>query len=529
MRSTGFKGAIALPIMLMCGACQASDPSPQVGFYKLDDQRITGTTDVTSPSAGGTGLQILVTVDTAGSVTDAQVLDNFEKLDEKPGLAAVRGWTFHPQSFEGKPVTAVGMVTVNYHAPEIPADTGVPFPDPAGKPIEIGLDRGACFGTCPDYHVTIAGDGTVRFTTDQGHFAGSAAQVHLQYNGNNVLLPGSHTAHIDPKAVAALLDQFRAAHFFGLKKEYVAGVTDNPTQRLSLTIGDQQKVVTDYVGSWVGMPRAARDLEDAIDTTAGTARWVDGNAETLATLEAEGFDFHSKASAEFAAAAAMRMAGYDPPKEIDALLLGLIDKGLRLDAPIGKTSVGAMLVAAAASAGDEKLFDVLARRGQLRAMEKDELSQSFVHNRSSPAIARARVAAGADPRTTGSNGNALNDLNGMAMACGGDDRKLVAMVKTLIDLGVPIEARSEIGWTPLMGCDSPEVARLLIGHGTNVNAKDKDGTTPVLATDDDRVALVLLRAGADPHVRIKEGSLRDQAIKQHMPATLAWLDAHGIR
>lgn len=529
MRPKSIRVACALPIMLLGSACHASGTAPKVGFYKLDDQRISGTTEVTSSASDGIGLQFVVTVDTSGNVVDADVLDNFQHLDPNPGLEAVRKWKFRPQSFDGHPVTAVGTVTIDYHAQEVPADPGVPFPDPAGKAVEIGLDRSACFGTCPDYRVTISGDGIVRFTTDQAHFAGAAGEVHLHFNGNNVLWPGAHVAHVDPKAVAALLDQFRAAHFFALKKEYVASVTDNPTQRLSLRIGDQQKVVTDYVGSWVGMPRAASDLENAIDKVAGTARWVEGNGDTLSELEAEGFDFRSKAAAELAGAAAMRMTGYNPPAQTDVLLLGMIDKGLPLDAPVAKTTVGAMLVAAAAAAGDETLFNRLAERGRIVTMTRDELDQAFLRNRCSPTIARALVHAGADPKATARNGGALNDLSAMTRACGNDDAKVVEMVRTLIELDVPLESRSWIDWTPLMGCDSPEVARLLIEHGANVNAKDKDGMTPVLATDDDRVALILLRAGADPHVRTKEGSLRDQAIKQHMPATLTWLDAHDIR
>jgi len=79
-----------------------------------------------------------------------------------------------------------------------------------------------------------------------------------------------------------------------------------------------------------------------------------------------------------------------------------------------------------------------------------------------------------------------------------------------------------------MGCNSPELARLLLAHGANPNARDKDGTTPLLSTDDDRVALILLRSGADPRAKDENGTVRAQAVKGRMPATIAWLDAHGI-
>jgi ankyrin repeat protein len=105
---------------------------------------------------------------------------------------------------------------------------------------------------------------------------------------------------------------------------------------------------------------------------------------------------------------------------------------------------------------------------------------------------------------------------------------MIELARTLIALGVPLEARDNLGWTALMGCDSPELAQLLLSHGANPNARAKDGTTPVLATDDDRVAVILLRAGADPLARNDQGSVRSNALKSAWPATIAWLDQHGV-
>jgi hypothetical protein len=133
--------------------------------------------------------------------------------------------------------------------------------------VSIRLSRSGCFGSCPGYSVKIQGDGTI------------------SYKGNwYVLIEGEHTAHISPEAARQLLSRFRAANFFALKGEYRAGVTDNPTYSLELVVGSRKKVVTDYVGEWVGMPNSVTELEDAVDQAADSARWVTASSQTLAAM-----------------------------------------------------------------------------------------------------------------------------------------------------------------------------------------------------------------------------------------------------
>ncbi len=517
-----------LPCMAVGSASHGNDVPALLGVYKLDDQRLSGETAVIADEASFSDLNLLVTVDTTGRVIAAEPIDNFEKLDPAPALALVRGWTFRPQTFDGKPVNVVGRVGVTYRKRPIPADTAVPFP--AGNPADtlITLERGACFGSCPDYRVTVRGDGLVEFDTGDDHFKGTAAQVHLDYNGHNVLLPGRHTAHIDPAAAAGLIERFRAAHFFGLRKEYFYNATDNPTQVLTVRIGAASKTVTDYIGTSAGMPQEVRDLEQAVDAVAGTARWVDGNAQTLDELDAAHLDYRSRGAVALAAAAASKLGGYRPAEGVEALLLGLVNRGVPLDARINGQSLGTILVQAAATAGSEALFDKLAGRGALATVPHAILDQAFARVGCSPGIARALVKAGADPHLAGGDGTALTALRGSAPTCDARPDKMLEMARALIALGVPLEARDTLGWTALMGCDSPELARLLLASGADPRARDKEGTTTVLSTDDDRVALILLRAGADPRARNENGTVRAQAIKGHMPATLAWLDAHGI-
>ncbi len=127
----------------------------------------------------------------------------------------------------------------------------------ARGPVEITLSRSVCFGVCPDYSVTITGEGEVRYAGR--HFV-------------NVV--GEARATIAPAQVQALLARFDAIGFERLRDEYRASVTDNPTTIVTLTRGGRTKRVVDYVGVAAGMPESVRALQDEIDRVAGSARWV---------------------------------------------------------------------------------------------------------------------------------------------------------------------------------------------------------------------------------------------------------------
>jgi hypothetical protein len=121
------------------------------------------------------------------------------------------------------------------------------------EPIEITIERTACFGTCPEYTVTLKDDGTVT------------------YNGRQfVRVTGEHTWKIDPAAVRALASEMEAAGYFGLKDEYTALMTDHPTTRTSLTIGSRSKRIRDYISG----PQTLKDIEQRIDEVSGSKKYV---------------------------------------------------------------------------------------------------------------------------------------------------------------------------------------------------------------------------------------------------------------
>lgn len=123
--------------------------------------------------------------------------------------------------------------------------------------VEITLTRGVCYGFCPDYTVTITGDGQVR------------------YEGRRfVNVIGARTATIPREDVARLLARFDEIGFDQLRDSYRANVTDLPTYTVALTRNGRTKTVVDYGGPGAGMPRTVRDLQAEIDRVAGTAQWV---------------------------------------------------------------------------------------------------------------------------------------------------------------------------------------------------------------------------------------------------------------
>jgi hypothetical protein len=137
---------------------------------------------------------------------------------------------------------------------EAPAETP---PVNADSNVEIRLARGVCYGTCPDYTVTINGEGQVR------------------YEGRRfVNIVGERTATIPREDVTRLLARFDEIGFDNLRESYRGQVTDLPTYTVTLTRNGRTKRVVDYAGISAGMPESVRELQAEIDRVARTSQWV---------------------------------------------------------------------------------------------------------------------------------------------------------------------------------------------------------------------------------------------------------------
>lgn len=119
--------------------------------------------------------------------------------------------------------------------------------------VLITMERTVCFGTCPAYSLEIYGNGTV------------------VYEGYDfVAVEGRQTAQIPQESLRSLVGEFYRAGYFSLQDRYEQPVTDLPSTTTSITVDGKTKSVYRYGFG----PEKLVLLEDMIDETAGTERWV---------------------------------------------------------------------------------------------------------------------------------------------------------------------------------------------------------------------------------------------------------------
>jgi ankyrin repeat protein len=471
-------------------------------------------------------------IDSQGRVLDMQGIDEPVYLVTQV-RQAVKSVRYVPFTQNGRPVDAWAQDTFELIAtPRRPIQT-VPFPrtfDPAK--VVIQLARSGCFGTCPSYSVSIRGDGEVT------------------YNGrSSVSIPGPHSAHIDPSAVSALVERFRAANFLALQDSYRAGVTDNPTYCLSLNLSGKAKVVIDYVGEWVGMPPEVTQLEEAVDQVSDSARWVSASSDTPDAMRQAGISFASDQ-----ATLILRVA-------VEAGNIGtvrsLLEAGTPLDTPLPTTpgtpglfaarfsrSLPDLAIVSHSEPARLKMLQTVLASPAVRA-DKPGLQQALASTakHGDVDLARTLIASGADPsaRLTGDYDSKDETYLMLAAASGVwamlDDalarphniRAVDAQGHTaLVDMVWSAPQKEDI--FPLVdrllaaGADRSELDRVLldtcqpnwipglVARGGNINARDTEGNTPLFQSCSDEGVKAMLDAGADPALRNHAGKTAVEAI-----------------
>lgn len=91
---------------------------------------------------------------------------------------------------------------------------------------EVTMRRGACFGRCPEYTITVRKDGT------------------LEYNGTRNTMPlGTFQKNIGIEKAQALLQQFADFHADTCRAYYIARVADVPTLSFRITVNGKEQSI----------------------------------------------------------------------------------------------------------------------------------------------------------------------------------------------------------------------------------------------------------------------------------------------
>jgi hypothetical protein len=409
-----------------------------------------------------------------------------------------------------------------------------PFPTVDRGKLRISLTRSACYGTCPDYKVTIDGRGHVIFSTREDSLPG-APEARREFNPfPYVVAPGRREYRVDPKLVDALLQKFRDANFFELKDDYSAQITDNPTYAVVVDTGNGKKQVIDYVGRKAGMPAVVTQLEDAVDEVAQTGRWVSGANGLVEALEKERFDFHSEEAAQILVRS-IETGG-------DQTHVELISRGapLELPSPGGpyrtKGPFGSVALLTSIREGRATLFKELVRRGWLKRTNSQQVADTFVQSAAgcNPELADAAIAAGISVDTPSSHGgdgflseggdSALGSL-AQSYSCD-DEMNRLGTASRLLELGANPNQRDDAGKTAIFGVENLELLNLLLANGANTEAIDNKGNSSVYDTWTDEIVLRLLQAGASLKGSYEGKTLWEQMKERPMPKVKAWLADH---
>jgi hypothetical protein len=349
------------------------------------------------------------------------------------------------------------------------------------------LRNAGAFIHTPQYTLEVHGDGTVLF---DGEYL--------------VAFVGKHRGSIPQQNVDELIELLKQADLYSLSYGY-RPLGDGPGTNVSVVVSDpgtQSLAVTAMV---LHRPPTGEKLEDAIDRLAGSERWIKGNAETLAALEAEDWDFKSHEAAN----ALARLTAFGSSQSA----LDLVNAGVPLDGNVrhdGEENSCCPPLEFASSKGDLKLMQAVLNAG---AAANPEIMWRALYDSvygGSLEAFHLLLANGASVRA--------HDLGGRTLLMAAAFSGVPAMLKEILKSDRKVNAITEIpfipcqpeqnadqstadcppqpstdGLTALMeavspgdydrpreGLDRAEVIRLLLAAGAAVNARDTKGNTALL-------------------------------------------------
>jgi len=484
------------------------------------------------PRTSSLGLELVFIVSTDGRIVCMVGSEGYarkalnETAERYALLDAMQTWRFKPfLDDKGKPVQVLTLVMVpekidfHYHEdmPAAPASTAA-----------IKLSRSGCYGWCPDYTVTLHGNGWVEFS---GNFY------------TNVT--GTHVYTVSPGDVAALVERLRADDIWSMAGNWVGNGSDAPRYSLDITIGGQTRHFEDYFGRQLGMPQALSDAMDDIDRASRTDNWIHLSSYAVAHLENDGFPFRSQAGADL-----LFKALNDDEVHDDAALLRLIELGAPLSGGrYGKYEYKAPrngLLNAALLNHHVGLVDPLISRGFLTTAGRpdqtkiDAAFQDAVRGGRLAPVQRIWEIAGSRPHPLLTYADSDDDGKHkqrspvvlLLQRQEGDDHwEGLAIAQWLAAQGNDLKAIGANGDNLLdtaVNADDIPMAKFLIAQGLDPSRPGQYGENALGGVDDDEnMAMVLVDAGANPWaLETKTYSFVDFAKSKGWTRVLAWMEAH---
>jgi hypothetical protein len=124
------------------------------------------------------------------------------------------------------------------------AETQNAVSDP--KTAVITYRRGACFGTCPAYTLTI--NGSTKIATYKGDL--------------HVAKIGEYEKKISDEQLKSFIEAFEKHHFFQLEDAYTTSAPDHPSKFTTYTIDGKSKKIEDIKGAPDDLKELEKMLED---------------------------------------------------------------------------------------------------------------------------------------------------------------------------------------------------------------------------------------------------------------------------